>query len=52
MIMDGSTMEVGAVGDLKRVQHAISVARRVMEKTYHTMIVGESATQFAIDEGF
>ena len=38
------TMGVGAVGGLRRVQHAISVARRVMERTYHTMLVGEQAS--------
>jgi N4-(beta-N-acetylglucosaminyl)-L-asparaginase len=41
MIMDGNTMAVGAVGALRRVQHAISVARKVMEHTYHTILVGE-----------
>lgn len=44
MIMDGNTMSVGAVGALRRVQHAISVARKVMEHTYHTLLVGEQAT--------
>jgi N4-(beta-N-acetylglucosaminyl)-L-asparaginase len=32
--------------------HAISVARRVMEKTPHTLLVGEGATRFAKDQGF
>jgi N4-(beta-N-acetylglucosaminyl)-L-asparaginase len=52
MIMDGNTMNVGAVGALRRVQHAISVARKVMENTFHTLIVGDQATQFALDMGF
>lgn len=50
--MDGNTMSVGAVGALRRVQHAISVARKVMEHTYHTLLVGEQATQFAREYGF
>jgi isoaspartyl peptidase/L-asparaginase-like protein (Ntn-hydrolase superfamily) len=32
--------------------HPISVARRVMEKTPHVMLVGEGALQFALSEGF
>ena len=43
---------VGAVAALEDTIHAISVARRVMEKTPHTFIVGEGATQFARDQGF
>ncbi len=43
---------VGAVAVLEDTVHAISVARRVMEKTPHTFIVGEGATRFARDEGF
>lgn len=36
------TMEVGAVGGLRRVKNAVGVARAVMEHTLHTLIVGES----------
>ncbi|ANC87057.1 N(4)-(beta-N-acetylglucosaminyl)-L-asparaginase [Sphingomonas sp. NIC1] len=43
---------VGAVAALENTVHAISVARRVMEKTPHTFIVGEGATRFARDQGF
>jgi len=43
---------VGAVGALEDIVHAISVARAVMEKTPHTMLVGEGATQFALANGF
>jgi len=35
MMMWGPTHDVGAVGCLKRVERAISVARHVMEKTQH-----------------
>lgn len=42
---------VGAVAALEDVVHAISVARLVMEKTPHTMLVGEGATRFALDQG-
>lgn len=37
-----NTMEVGAVGDLRRIKNAIGVARAVMERTDHTLLVGES----------
>ncbi|XP_019739896.1 N(4)-(beta-N-acetylglucosaminyl)-L-asparaginase [Hippocampus comes] len=52
MIMNGNTMEVGAVGDLRRIKNAIGVARAVMEHTQHTMLVGESASVFAENMGF
>lgn len=52
MIMDGTTMNVGAVGDLRHIKNAISVARRVMDYTSHTLLVGESASKFAESMGF
>jgi N4-(beta-N-acetylglucosaminyl)-L-asparaginase len=42
----------GAVAALEGYVHAISVARRVMERTPHTMLVGEGAAQFAREQGF
>jgi N4-(beta-N-acetylglucosaminyl)-L-asparaginase len=42
----------GSVAFLERIKHPISVARRVMEKTPHVMLVGIGAQQFAIAEGF
>jgi N4-(beta-N-acetylglucosaminyl)-L-asparaginase len=42
----------GSVAFLERIKHPISVARRVMEKTPHVMLVGSGAQQFAIQEGF
>ncbi|XP_070553566.1 N(4)-(Beta-N-acetylglucosaminyl)-L-asparaginase-like [Ptychodera flava] len=47
MIMDGITHDVGAVGGIRRVKKAISVARMVMEYTKHTLLVGDSASNFA-----
>ncbi len=52
MIMWGPTHDLGAVGCLKRVKKAISVARAVMEKTQHSLIVGDDATRFAARMGF
>lgn len=42
----------GAVAALERIKHPISVARRVMEKTPHVMLVGRGALEFAIAQGF
>jgi N4-(beta-N-acetylglucosaminyl)-L-asparaginase len=54
--LDASIMDefsnCGSVAFLERIKHPISVARRVMEKTPHVMLVGEGAQQFAISEGF
>jgi N4-(beta-N-acetylglucosaminyl)-L-asparaginase len=54
--LDASIMDhegrCGAVACLHRVRNAIKVARLVMEKTPHVMLVGEPATRFAFDNGF
>jgi N4-(beta-N-acetylglucosaminyl)-L-asparaginase len=42
----------GSVAFLERIKHPVSVARRVMEKTPHVMLVGSGAQQFAVSEGF
>jgi len=42
----------GAVAFLEHIVHPISVARKVMEKTPHVMLVGEGALQFALANGF
>lgn len=42
----------GSVAFLERIKHPVSVARRVMEKTPHVLLVGSGAQQFAIEEGF
>jgi N4-(beta-N-acetylglucosaminyl)-L-asparaginase len=52
MIMDGKSRRSGAIANLRHVKEAISVARVVMEKTYHSMIVGNEASDFAIKMGF
>lgn len=52
MLMDGKTMNIGAVASLRNVKDAIAVARRVLENTRHTLLVGEQATEFAVQVGF
>ena len=43
---------LGAVAALENVIHAVSVARKVMEATPHTLLVGDGAAQFAFQHGF
>ncbi|MFN0201786.1 MAG: isoaspartyl peptidase/L-asparaginase family protein [Bacteroidia bacterium] len=43
---------IGSVACLEHIVHPISVARAVMEKTPHVMLVGEGALQFALSQGF
>jgi N4-(beta-N-acetylglucosaminyl)-L-asparaginase len=54
--LDASIMDefgnCGAVAALEYISHPVSVARRVMEKTPHVLLVGEGATQFAVAQGF
>jgi L-asparaginase/N4-(beta-N-acetylglucosaminyl)-L-asparaginase len=50
-IMD-EHMNCGSVAFLQNIKHPISVARLVMEKTPHVMLVGEGAKQFALQQGF
>ncbi len=42
----------GSVAFLQHIVHPVSVARLVMEKTPHVMLVGDGALQFALDNGF
>ncbi len=50
-IMDENS-RCGSVAFLEHIVHPISVARMVMEKTPHVMLVGEGALQFALANGF
>lgn len=51
-MMDGRTLEAGAVCAVRGIVPVISVARRVMEKTPHVLLAGDQARRFAIEEGF
>ncbi|KAL9258314.1 putative isoaspartyl peptidase/L-asparaginase 3 [Drosera capensis] len=51
LVMNGATMEVGAVAAIRYVKYGIRAARLVMQHTQHTMLVGEKASTFAISMG-
>jgi len=50
-IMD-ENMNIGSVAFLQHIVHPVSVARAVMEKTPHVLLVGEGALHFALAQGF
>ena len=50
-IMDGD-LRCGAVAALEDIAHPVSVARAVMEKSPHVLLVGAGAQEFALQQGF
>ncbi|KAL6903384.1 hypothetical protein ACP4OV_004197 [Aristida adscensionis] len=51
LIMNGKTMEIGAVAAMRYVKDGIKAAKLVMDHSMHTLLVGEKATAFAISMG-
>jgi L-asparaginase / beta-aspartyl-peptidase len=50
-IMEGQTLQAGSVAAVHHIAHPISLARLVMEKTRHVMLVGDGAEKFAQAHG-
>jgi L-asparaginase / beta-aspartyl-peptidase len=50
-IMDGSTMQAGAVAGVTDIKNPISAARAVMMNSPHVMLSGAGASQFAREQG-
>ena len=50
-IMDGSTLQAGAVAGVKTIKNPISAARKVMDETWHVMLAGDGADNFAKEQG-
>jgi len=50
-IMDGRTLQAGSVASVKHIANPIHLARLVMEKTPHVLLVGEGAEEFAKSQG-
>ncbi|MGH9704948.1 MAG: N(4)-(beta-N-acetylglucosaminyl)-L-asparaginase [Candidatus Acidiferrales bacterium] len=51
-VMHGPTRRAGSVASIRKIKNPSLVARAVMERTDHVMIVGSGALKFAEDEGF
>ncbi|MCC7307219.1 MAG: isoaspartyl peptidase/L-asparaginase [Acidobacteria bacterium] len=49
-IMDGKTLAAGAVAGVHRVKNPITLARAVMEKSPHVMMIGDGAEKFAAEQ--
>jgi len=51
-IMDGKTLNAGAVAGVRHIKNPINLARDVMEKSDHVMLYGEGAEEFAKSLGY
>ena len=51
-VMHGPTHRAGSVASVRRIKNVARLAKTVMERTNHTMIVGDGARRFAVAEGF
>ncbi len=50
-IMDGATLEAGAVSGVSHVKNPVSLARTIMQKSEHVLLTGAGAEQFAKIQG-
>ncbi|CAD5292768.1 Asparaginase [Bosea sp. 62] len=50
-VMDGTTLRTGAIGSLIGYLHPVSIARQVLERLPHELLVGEGARRFATEIG-
>ncbi len=51
-VMEGKTLKAGSVAAVRHIKNPITLARLVMEKSPHVMMVGEGAEKFARDHGY
>jgi N4-(beta-N-acetylglucosaminyl)-L-asparaginase len=51
-VMHGPTRRAGSVASVQKIKNVSRLAKTVMERTNHVMIVGDGARQFGVDEGF
>jgi beta-aspartyl-peptidase (threonine type) len=50
-IMDGGTGRAGAVAGVRHVKNPVELARLVMEKSPHVLLIGDGAEEFALEQG-
>jgi N4-(beta-N-acetylglucosaminyl)-L-asparaginase len=51
-VMDAATHRLGAVAAMRDIRHAAAVAREVLLRCDHDLLVGDGATRFALEHGF
>jgi N4-(beta-N-acetylglucosaminyl)-L-asparaginase len=51
-VMHGPTHRAGSVASVRRIKNVARLAKTVMERTNHVMLVGDGARRFAVAEGF
>jgi N4-(beta-N-acetylglucosaminyl)-L-asparaginase len=51
-VMHGPTRRAGSVASVRKIKNVARLAKTVMERTNHVMIVGDGARRFAVAEGF
>ncbi len=51
-IMDGATLNAGAVAAVRHIRNPINLALKVMTGSRHVMMMGEGAEKFALEQGF
>jgi len=51
IIMNGATLKAGSVAAVERIRNPIRLARAVLEKSEHMMLVGAGAEKFAVENG-
>lgn len=50
-IMDGRDQRAGSIAGVRHIKNPIDLARMVMEKTKHVLLIGEGAEELAIESG-
>jgi len=51
-IMNGENLKAGAVSLITGIKNPVSLARDIMDKSYHVFLAGEGAMQFAKSSGY
>ena len=51
IVMDGATLNAGAVACVERIRNPIRLARKVLESSEHILLAGAGAEQFALEHG-